>query len=438
MFANPTNPESPPLEYDSIEAEHKIEIPPSSPSAPVLTRFISWFTEWPNIIAIILAVTVLVLHLVIINDVKSQILDEQHYIPEANALLDGEDLSDEKYNPEHPSLGKLLIAGSIESFGDKPLGWRMFSVLFGVASIILFYLICRKLTSKKWLPPIAAFLFAFENMNFVLSSVAMFDVFYVTLMLAGFWLYLHNRYIPAAVMVALSAMAKLSGVFVGGIILLHWIISSLIRWRNDRSKPKLGGILFIIAAPAAFFGLMPLFDRLALNHWEYPWDRIDYMLDTSQTLTFASVDHPSEARPWDWILSPDPMWFWYDPTYQSALNWTLWALIIPVFAYGVYRLIRCSNLGAFAVSWIVGTWLVWIPVVLVTDRVMFNFYFYPAVGALCLLAAAGIHQILEIASRRRNILLKRTIQLTVAAFLIGHLAVFVIMSPYCPWPPASY
>ncbi len=426
-------PSTPDSEGESI-LENTPEIPGENPPEAEFTslfrRFLNWFKEWPNILALVLALVVLILHLVIITDVKSQILDEQHYVPEANALLKGEDLTDEKFNPEHPPLGKLLIAGGIGIFGDKALGWRIFPVLFGVASIILFYLICRKLTSRRWLPLIATFLFAFENMCFVMSSVAMLDVFSVTLMLASFLLYLNYKYLPAGIAVALSALVKLNGAFAGGIILLHWLLV--------RRKPKLDGVKFLFAAPAAFFGLMPLFDRLAMSKWLAPWDRIDFMLDTSETLTFASVDHPYEARPWDWIIYPDSMWFWYDPTYQSALNWTLWALIIPIMGYGVYRLMRHSSLGAFGVSWLAGAWLIWIPIVLATDRVMFNFYFYPAVGALCLLLAAGIHQILREASQLDDILLRRIVQGLIITFLLGHLAVFIILSPYCGWPEASY
>ncbi|MFO8100590.1 MAG: phospholipid carrier-dependent glycosyltransferase [Dehalococcoidia bacterium] len=373
---------------------------------------------------------ILLLHLVIITDVSSQILDEKHYVPEANALLEGEDLTDAKYNPEHPPLGKLLIAGGIECFGDKPVGWRIFPILFGTASIILFYLICQKLTSRRWLPLIATFLFAFENMCFVMSSVAMLDVFSVTLMLASFLLYLHYKYLPASIAVALSALAKLSGAFAGGIILLHWLLV--------RRKPKLDGVKFLFAAPAAFFALMPLFDRLAMSKWLAPWDRFDEMINTAETLTFASVDHPAEARPWDWLFSPEPMWFWYSPTYQATPNWTLWALVIPGMCLALYGLIRRSSLSTFSLSWFIGTYLIWIPVVLVTDRVMFKFYFYPAIGAVCLVLGLAIHQILKASLRIENRPLRWSVRIPAIAFLLGHLAVFIILSPYCGWPEASY
>ncbi len=393
-------------------------------------KFIRWFKEWPNICALAIFLFMLILHLVIAADVDSKMFDENHYIPEANALLKGEDLTADKYNPEHPSLGKLLIATGIKTFGNEPFGWRIASIIFGTVSIVIFYFICRKLTSKKWFAVLATFLFAFENMCFVMSGLAMLDVFCFTFMLAAFLLYLHNRYLPAAVMVALSALVKLNGAFAGGIILLHWLLT--------RRKPKRDGAIFLIVAPAAFLGLMPLFDFLALNHWEWPWDRIDFMLNTSESLTFASVDHSAKSYPWEWVFYHDPMWMWYTPTYQSNPNWNLWALTIPLLIYGVYKLIKRDSLGMFALSWFVGTWLIWIPIVLITDRVMFKFYYYPSVGALYLLMAAGIYQLLEKASKLEDRLLQRIVYGMVIAFLIGHVVVFVIMSPFCGWPPARY
>ena len=47
--------------------------------------------------------------------------DEVHYLPAARALLELSHLA----NPEHPPLGKELIALGIALFGDRPLGWRI-------------------------------------------------------------------------------------------------------------------------------------------------------------------------------------------------------------------------------------------------------------------------------------------------------------------------
>jgi len=389
-----------------------------------------WFSQWENLCVLFIAATVLILHLVIIDQVESQILDEQHYLPEARAIISGDELD----NPEHPPLGKLFLALGIEVFGDNTVGWRIFPILFGVADILLFYLICRRLTDKKWLSVLATFLFAFENMCFVMSSVAMLDIFSFTFMLAAFLLYLQNRYIPSGIALALSALAKLTGAFAGGIILLHWFVTVFL----IRRERNLDGVKFLIASLVVFFALMPLLDYIAMREWHYPWDRIDFMLSTSATLKFSNVDHPAISYPWEWVLSSRPQWLWYKPTYAASPNWTIWAMIIPSMVYALYGTIRRNSALTFAFIWFTGTYLVWIPIVLITDRIMFKFYFYPAVGAICLALGIGLYQILSLSLKVENCWGRLTIWLLVAAGLIGHMVTFFLMSPYCDWPAARY
>jgi dolichyl-phosphate-mannose--protein O-mannosyl transferase len=57
--------------------------------------------------------------------------DEVHYLPAARALLNLSHLA----NPEHPPLGKELIALGIALFGDRPLGWRLVSALMGALGL---------------------------------------------------------------------------------------------------------------------------------------------------------------------------------------------------------------------------------------------------------------------------------------------------------------
>ena len=41
----------------------------------------------------------------------------------------------EMLHPEHPPLGKMLIAAGSLLFGDNPLGWRAASVLAGAVTL---------------------------------------------------------------------------------------------------------------------------------------------------------------------------------------------------------------------------------------------------------------------------------------------------------------
>jgi len=102
-------------------------------------------------------------------------------------------------------------------FGRHAFGFRMPSIVFGIAAIFIFYLICRTLvrrglptlaeagragTWNYWFQPVvfvpllATFLFAVDPLSFDLAHIGMLDVFSVTLMLLGFLFYLRGRQQP--------------------------------------------------------------------------------------------------------------------------------------------------------------------------------------------------------------------------------------------------
>jgi predicted membrane-bound dolichyl-phosphate-mannose-protein mannosyltransferase len=164
---------------------------------------------------------VLALHFAVITQPSEQIFDEQYYVPSANYILHGEGTN----RIEHPPLGQLIIASEIWIFGDNPIGWRIFSVLFGVAGLVFFYLICRQLNLPQKYAFMATFFLSFENLSFIQSSVAMLDVFSLTFMLAAFWLYLKSRYPLSGVFIALAALCKLTGILVLPVIILHWLLT---------------------------------------------------------------------------------------------------------------------------------------------------------------------------------------------------------------------
>ncbi len=410
-----------------------------------------WFKKPENLLALSLAALILILHFVIIDQVHSQMFDEQHYVKAANRFLDGESMG----NVEHPPLGKLLIALGIWAFGDEPFGWRFFPILFGAASIILFYLICQNLTARKWVPLLAVFLFAFDNNHFAQSHVAMLEEFVVTLMLAAFLLYLRGKYIGAGAMVALGTLVKLTGVLAIIPILLHWFFVRRGEWRE--------GLKLIISAAVVFLALLPPLELLALHKFHWPWERLSEMYRLLSSITFSGSHHEAMSHPWEWVIKFwEPMWFWYKPAYQGCPNYTLGALIIPIMAFGTYRALRRSSnplprllnrggypspsgtsepplwglpavrgnsLCLFALGWFAATYLSLILSDLVSDRIMFKFYFYPSIGALYMILSLALSQIWHLSSNFRYGG-AWAIRGLVIAFLLGHLAVFAIMSPY--------
>ncbi len=383
----------------------------------LLHRLSKWEYTW----LCLLVLVILAMHFSIIMQPAELVFDEQYYITDASSILQG----DGTLRPEHPPLGRLFITFGIFLFGDNPLGWRFFPILFGAICIMLFYLVCRQLAMPKRASFLATFLLALDNLSFIQASIAMLDVYSLTFMLLSFWLYLKGRYLLSGVSVGLSALAKLSGVLALPVILLHWLLTK-----------RAGPIQFavsMLSAYASFLLLMPLFDFVVSRQLLNPIGRIYTMLTMGSNLTFANVTASNASRPWDWILRPEIMSYWYEPHYIGAISFTIWALIIPAVFYMAFRAAKGSSAGLFGVSWFVSTYLFWIPVSLITDRISYLYYFYPTVGAIGIGLGLGLSRLLGVWETRREGKLRWVAMLTASGYLLLHVGVFVILSPLSTW-----
>ncbi len=416
----------------------------------VKNTFITWIRQPENIGLIAVALFLLILHLVAMGKVEDVIYDENHYVAEANfirsingAELDPywlavvsrlemgietvEDYKDIGYR-YHLPVSKLLIALSISVFGDNPYGWRVMPALAGIAAIILFYLICRELTERRWLPLIATSIFAFENMTFVMAGVAMLDVFAYALMMGAFLAYLRGRYALAGVILAVAMMAKIPALFGAGVILVHWILTKGISIRNLTK--------FFAAMGLTFLLVLPLLDYIAIHELIYPWDRIHFMSEIYADPTLAQA--PAQYRtlrkallPWEWVTSPQSVVIWSHPSYEINPNWTLWGLIIPSMTYMLIESIRrrWHSLGVFSVLWFACIFFPWFAIYWFFDRVSYPFYFLPAIPAVCLAVGYAVFQILSFSAMYSNPVFKWSIRIPAISWMAAHFVMFWLMAP---------
>ena len=268
-----------------------------------LAKFYYWEYFW---LTIILIATIL-MHIAIIGSPRRPIFDEIHYVQEVQGILS----KNYDLHPEHPPLGKLIVLSGVVLFGDNPVGWRFFSILFGAFVILFFYLICRKLGLSRTSSSLATFFLGFENLTFVQSSVAMLDVYLYALILSAFLSYLCNKYILVGILTGFSALIKLNGILAIPTIFIHWILFN--------TKNIFKSIIIIIAAPITFIILFPLFDFLVYKKFINPIIRVKEMLSLSSSLTFANTTHDYLSKPWEWILSYNPIPYSFRPRYIGAV-----------------------------------------------------------------------------------------------------------------------
>jgi dolichyl-phosphate-mannose--protein O-mannosyl transferase len=113
---------------------------------------------------------------------------ERNWSEGANDLLAKGDTSGMLDTPSfvvHPPLGKLLIGVGEHLFGMTPFGWRFAAVVFG--SLLVFFTIrlARRLSRSTLIGAVAGLLLTFDGLAFVMSRLALLDVFQATFAVAA-------------------------------------------------------------------------------------------------------------------------------------------------------------------------------------------------------------------------------------------------------------
>jgi predicted membrane-bound dolichyl-phosphate-mannose-protein mannosyltransferase len=446
-----------------------------------LKKFLRWFTYKENIAVCLMAALMLVMHLVYIANpptmntgvdppTRNYLGDETFYVSEANLFLQGKGME----RDEHPPVAKWLIAASIFFFGDDAYGWRAFPIAFAIMNIFLFYLICRRLVridtsgdenlilnkprgklsawfkKASFVPVVATFLFASENMSFVMGHIAMLDVFCMFFMLLGFLMYLRGNYLVCGIAMGLSMLCKamaLLAVLAIAIYIIwarHREIRAEIKYLWNKFKRRyyypvhksdiLKVVLIPILACIVWFVLLPVLNYPAIHQWVSPIKSSLKMLTTHLSLNDAGYGSSTgiASNPWMWLIWPDGIYYWPSPRYLLAIGWTVWLLVMPSMGYLIYQMSRYRKtkheLVLFVLSWFAGVYGLLIVLKLTTGRLMYHFYFYPAIPAVCL-AIAWAAWSLWGAAQNKGRKSRIAFGICFCVYIIGTIVTFVFMSP---------
>ena len=294
----------------------------------------------------------------------------------------------------------------------------------------------------------------------------MLDVFYVTFMLLGFLLYLRGNYLSCGIAMGLSLLCKVTALLGIAAIVLHWVITHRLEivaelrnvWDavNERvmKAPLSGNILnmfkmLVIAVAIWLILIVPLeygsMHQFSANTlWYNPLFRAIYMIwhplnENSASLAAGLLQGGGLIgirTPWQWLISPsainvDLVSGSGVTRYLGSIGWNIWVLIIPSFIYLIYASIRKHEKGhdiaLFLLCWLIGIYGLLVVMRILTDRLMYDYYFYPAVPAVCLTIAWGFWRLWKLA---RNRMKSRVLFITgLSLYILASLAVFVIMSP---------
>lgn len=130
------------------------------------------------------------------------IFDETYYLGAAHVIAGVAPLHGEQYggappgvdpNSGHPQLAKLVIAASIETFGDGPLAWRLGSILAGTLAILGMFALVRAAGGSDGEAAVAAALMAADNLMIVHGRIGTLDAPALAAMVWSVALYLRGR-----------------------------------------------------------------------------------------------------------------------------------------------------------------------------------------------------------------------------------------------------
>lgn len=153
----------------------------------------------------------------------------------------------------HPEAGKWLIALGEKAFGMDPFGWRIASAVVGSLMVLVMCRLVRRMTGSTLLGCVAGLLLCFDGMQFVLSRLALLDIFVAFFMLCGVACVVNDRDWFRARMARLSPAPVTSDRGWGpvrGLLFRPWLVGAGI------SFGLACGTKWVAVYPMAAFGLL--------------------------------------------------------------------------------------------------------------------------------------------------------------------------------------
>lgn len=329
------------------------------------------------------------------------------------------------YEWVHPPTAKLIMALGIRLFGFTPVSVRLGSAVAGLLVLVCVWRLGARLRGEDC-GALAMLLAAGDGMLFVMSRLAMNDVYLTACVIGAAWalerclngrrrgsLALAGALLSFGLTMKWSAAPLLVGAAIlSAVAMASWVPSgSVRRWVIEW---VLG---FVIAPPALYLAsYLPYF---AGGHG------LGMFIDLQRQMIFYQTHlragHAYASPWWSWPLVVRPVWL-----YERALdggrvvtlyamgNPILWWAFAPAMVWAAIRWIRWRNAGdGLMLAGFLGAWLPW----LVVSRVTFAQYFLPAVPFGALGVASALEELQTRFGRRGSWITSGYVALVVAAFV---------------------
>ncbi|WP_448660114.1 phospholipid carrier-dependent glycosyltransferase [Sphingomonas sp. CJ99] len=355
------------------------------------------FARRPIATALLIAVAAQLLFSVGVTSPSGIYFDETHYVPAARALID---LS-HRANPEHPLLGKLLIALGMTVAGDGPLGWRIASTLAGTGTVLGVYWALWLITRRVGTAALGAALTAMNGLVFIHARIGMLEPFLALFLVLALvaMVRIRDRMTPARLAAAgmLLGLATAVKWAAAPYVALACLVLIVLGWRRGGLRQALGaplltglcalGTYFLTFLPAAWLTNEPV--PLASIGW--------FQFEMLRLQTMKLPAHPYQSQWWQWPAMLRPIWYFYEPD-QGVQRGVLLIGNPAVLWGGLVAVAACIRLGlrrgggwmlAMALLWVfsLGVWIV------IPKSLGFFYYYQMSAIWLCLCLALALDRV---------------------------------------------
>jgi dolichyl-phosphate-mannose-protein mannosyltransferase len=370
------------------------------------------------VIPLALIVLALALSLPRLTTPAVYVFDELYYAYTAGKYVTGDEAYSTAIPPRddpaiewtHPPLAKLLIAGGILVAGDNPLGWRIASVLIGVAGVVIAYILALRLTGSCVTSGVAAGLLLMDGLYLIESRIGMSNLF--VLVFANGALVAFSRVLTVApervgppllatgMFIGLGIATKWSGIALAGLIglVLCWRTFQL--WRFTRvanpsaADARAGLQAHLRWVPIAVV-VLPLAIYLAsyLHFWLTGHSWADFVALQRDMLAYhrnLGVVHDDSSPWWQWPLAARGVWYYVDEhrragsfIFANGNPILYWPMVVAVAWVVIDWWGRRSAALLILVIGFFGQWLPWA----FSPRGTFIYHFMPVVPLGCMAIA---------------------------------------------------
>jgi dolichyl-phosphate-mannose-protein mannosyltransferase len=355
-------------------------------------------------------------------DEHTMIFDEAYYVNAARVIVGIHPPQGDHYdnsplgtdpNAEHPQGAKLIVAASIELFGDGPFAWRLGSLIFGTIALLGMYVLVRSAGAGRWSSLGAATLMATDNLLLVHGRIFTLDIYVVAMMIWGVALYLQDRPVLAGLALAIGFCFKLVGPYAWGTLALLEAGRLFVRWRDAGSPAEWGlrGVISrlvptVFTSIGVFVGLLAIMGLIATPYADAearlitggPFQHIAHMFSYAAQQVSPNGPQGIASYPWQWLIDLKPILYLrinpslpgqeFHAIHPVTAFWgmpspAIMTLGMPALVFCLWRLWRRrrpgqspqdQQLAMLAVSWFISTWAPFAVLSLIDQRTSYLYY----------------------------------------------------------------